>query len=456
MIKYQLSDLGIGSRADRTSAELRLKAKVGAVISICVLIGAASLAGLAQSGASSDLSFSTISKSEIELLLSEVAKSNPKILERLAQDPGMIQAQIESLKQLLALASQAQREGLSTDPTNRQELENIRHEVIATNYDREINKGKSSSPVFGNITKNQIAAYWLGGAGHEAEFTAFLNAKLEILRNNDSEKKSYNITAEEREQARDSYAKIRIYSSEYDAKEKAALLPKVFVQKVDLQVRLQQAQFLSRLLSEKNAERFIATDADIAEYIADNSDLDPKPKRAIAQGILDRAKAGENFAALANEFSEDPGNVGTDGKKKGGIYRDIPEGRMVAPFEKAALSLNAGQVSPELVETDFGFHVIKLEKKGLSKDPAARGQQVYDARHILISTSVDNSQGRSIPLKDYVREQIESAREAEYIERLVAEHKIQVPEDFDIPSVAQAKPITKKPLARKKAVRKRK
>jgi hypothetical protein len=102
MIKYQLSDLGIGSRADRTSAELRLKAKVGAVISICVLIGAASLAGLAQSGASSDLSFSTISKSEIELLLSEVAKSNPKILERLAQDPGMIQAQIESLKQLLA------------------------------------------------------------------------------------------------------------------------------------------------------------------------------------------------------------------------------------------------------------------------------------------------------------------------------------------------------------------
>src|SRR5450631_627264 len=105
-------------------------------------------------------SFNSISKAEIEVLLADVAKTNPKILERLAQDPEMKKQQIENLKQLLAFASEAQKDGLASDPINKQELDNIRAEILAVNYDREINKDKGPMPAFGFITGDQVAAYW--------------------------------------------------------------------------------------------------------------------------------------------------------------------------------------------------------------------------------------------------------------------------------------------------------
>jgi len=71
-------------------------------------------------------------------VLADVAKSNPMILKKLKEDPDMKKQQIDNLKQLLAFASQAQK---STDwpqnTTNKQELDNIRAEIDAVNYDRE-------------------------------------------------------------------------------------------------------------------------------------------------------------------------------------------------------------------------------------------------------------------------------------------------------------------------------
>jgi hypothetical protein len=71
-------------------------------------------------------SFNSITKEEIELLLGDLAKTNPMVLKRFEQDPTMKQEQLKNLKQLLAFASQAQKDGLNNEPNNRQELENIR------------------------------------------------------------------------------------------------------------------------------------------------------------------------------------------------------------------------------------------------------------------------------------------------------------------------------------------
>lgn len=416
-------------------------------------------------------SFKSISKAEIEMLLADVAKANPAILKRLTEDPKMKKDQLENLKQLLAFASQAQREGLADDPTSKQELESIRSEILAVNYDREINKDKGQMPPFGFITEEQVKAYWeednqprpakgwmeqigLGGGNtesrsHEAEFNDFLNAKIELLKASSPEMKDREISEEEKTQARDIFAKIRIYEREYEQKAAAGELSKEFIDKANLQVKLQQAQFLARLYSEKLAEKIKVTDEEIAKYIAEHPELDPAQKRVKAQGILDRAKSGEDFSALANEFTEDPGNKGPDGVDQGGIYKDVPKGQMVAPFEAAALALEQGQVAPELVETDFGFHIIKLERKLEAKSgkdakaetaPGAENGETYDVRHILISTGFkdpENPTAREVPVKEYVRSKLEEEKEKILLEEIVASNNIQVPDDFTVPAISE-------------------
>jgi peptidyl-prolyl cis-trans isomerase C len=74
------------------------------------------------------------------------------------------------------------------------------------------------------------------------------------------------------------------------------------------------------------------------------------------EGILKRARAGEDFAKLAKEYSEDPGS-----KDKGGEYT-FARGQMVAEFEAAAFSLNTNQVS-DIITTRYGYHIIKLSEK---------------------------------------------------------------------------------------------
>ena len=74
------------------------------------------------------------------------------------------------------------------------------------------------------------------------------------------------------------------------------------------------------------------------------------------EGILKRARDGEDFTKLAREYSEDAAS-----KEKGGEYT-FPRGQMVPEFEAAAFSLNTNQVS-DIVTTQFGYHIIKLSEK---------------------------------------------------------------------------------------------
>lgn len=80
--------------------------------------------------------------------------------------------------------------------------------------------------------------------------------------------------------------------------------------------------------------------------------------RAEAESLLQLAQGDADFAALASEHSDDPGSAG-----QGGSLGWFQRGRMVAPFEQAAFGTAPGEVTPEVVETQFGFHVIKVEGK---------------------------------------------------------------------------------------------
>lgn len=391
-------------------------------------------------------SFDRITKEEMELLLKD---GNPMMLKRLADDPEMKKQQIDNLKQMLAIASAAKKEGLANKENVKDELENIRTELTAVNYDRQINKDKGQMPPFSFITEDRVKEFWGEnesngfldkiGVGpkyrREGEFKKFLDTKIALAKEAGQIKEDYVLKEEETQQAKDYFAKTRIYAEE--AKEKSKELGEEFNRKLELMIKLQQAQYLSRLYAkDKLVEKTKVSDAEIDKYLKENPELAPSAeKKAKAEEVLRRAKAGEDFAALAKEFSEDPGS-----KDKGGLYENVPLGQMTPEFEKAALALEPGQIAENLVETPFGYHIIKLEKKDNTTNPQTnQPTQTYNVRHILFSTMVkdpENPMGREVPAREFVRSKLEEEKGQKVLDELMANNPVEVAEDFEIPKVS--------------------
>lgn len=408
--------------------------KVLILVGVILAIGAGLVVWKSKVGGHHEENPNSITKAEMELLLKD---ANPMMLKRLAEDPELKKKQAENLKQLLALASQARKEGLDKGENVEQELENIEAELIAVNYDREINKDKGSMPPFGFITEEQVKQFWEGG--HEEEFRKFIDTKINLMKEANPEMKDREISEEEMGQAKDFYAKIKIYQKEYEEKSRAGEISQELKDKIELQVKLQKAQFLARLYAQKLGDKATVTDEDIDKYLAEHPELDPNGKKAKAEEILNRAKAGEDFAKLANEFSTDPGNQNPQGEPQGGMYKDVPKGRMMPEFEAAALALEPGQIAPNLVETPYGYHIIKLEKKAETKDKNGEPSLTYDVRHILISTGVkdpENPMSREMPVKDFVRSKLQEEKEKQILDEIVANNHVEVAEDYAIPEVS--------------------
>ncbi len=387
--------------------------------------------------------FSSFSKNEMETLLKG---ANPMVLKRLADDPKQKEQQIENLKQLLALASEAQKDSTVNTITMRRALEFIDAAIWAQNYDQEINKDKGPMPSFGFITEDQINAFYGDGEStgffgnatarrRKAELDQFVAINVEFMKKGNATKEDAQPSEEDLKQFRQSFAQVKIYEEEAREKAKSGELSPEFVDKVEVQSKLQRAQFLARQFQEVLAKRTEVTDADIDKYIAEHPELAvATEKRQKAEEILQRAKNGEDFAALAKEFSDDPGS-----KDKGGLYEGVVKKQMVPEFENAALALQPGEISPNLVETNYGFHIIKLEKRGETKDAAGQVTETYDVRHILISTMFkdpENPMAREMPVKDYVKQKLETEKEKTVMDEIVASNHVTVADDFVIPPVS--------------------
>jgi peptidyl-prolyl cis-trans isomerase C len=127
----------------------------------------------------------------------------------------------------------------------------------------------------------------------------------------------------------------------------AEILPKVNVTQADLET-----------FYKENPDQFKQQETIRASHIlisvdSKATDLQKKEARALADGIQKRAKGGEDFAALAKQYSKD------SSAQNGGDLNYFPKGQMVPAFEAAAFALQPNQIS-EVVETPFGFHIIKL------------------------------------------------------------------------------------------------
>lgn len=116
---------------------------------------------------------------------------------------------------------------------------------------------------------------------------------------------------------------------------------------------------------DKNKNNYVQEEEIHARHIlirvdADVSPEDDRKAKERANAVLVKVKKGEDFGQLAKEHSDGPT------KEREGDLGYFGRGQMVKPFEDAAFSLKAGQVS-DLVRTKFGYHIIKVEDRREAK-----------------------------------------------------------------------------------------
>ncbi len=145
----------------------------------------------------------------------------------------------------------------------------------------------------------------------------------------------------------------------------------------DVKADIRKAMHINRLVKSEIEGKISIDEKTVSEYYKNNSsqfledesvkashilvkvdkgagkDVKEAAKKKI-EDLLKKAKKGEDFAKLAKENSDDPGSG-----HNGGDLGFFSKGMMVPPFEKAAFGLKKNEIS-DVVETDFGYHIIKL------------------------------------------------------------------------------------------------
>lgn len=107
--------------------------------------------------------------------------------------------------------------------------------------------------------------------------------------------------------------------------------------------------------------------------------------------LLEKLKADEDFAALAEEYSDCPSS------QQGGDLGYFKRGMMVKPFEDAAFSLNINEIS-EIVQSNFGYHIIKLTDR--------RGDEIRASHILKIVQAGEDDSDRERALMQEIRDRI--------------------------------------------------
>lgn len=125
-----------------------------------------------------------------------------------------------------------------------------------------------------------------------------------------------------------------------------------------------ESYFVSKITSErekdmysKNKEDGEYTIASVRHILIGNENRSDEEAKKLAEDITKRLQGGEDFAALAKEYSDDPGS-----KDNGGLYKDARVTDWVPEFKQAAIELEIGAIS-DPVKTDYGYHVMKVEDR---------------------------------------------------------------------------------------------
>ncbi|HEX5702073.1 MAG TPA: peptidylprolyl isomerase [Pyrinomonadaceae bacterium] len=337
-----------------------------------------------------------LSADDMSLIASDQA---PQVRMRLASDEASRKDFVKNIRELLAVAEEARAKGFTNRADVKRQLELMRAFIISQIQAKEQGQGQ------GQVTQAEIEGFFKE-PGQEERLKQFI-----------ADARARNPAMAQQEISPEQMTEIRTQLGQVLIGERRGVAAGLDQQrKTQLQLMLQQSRLLASMYEEEvlvkaakpsQAEidayvkahpeeqvhaRHILIATKSAEMPTEQGGLDKPAARAKAEEVLKRVKAGENFENLAKEYSDD------GSKQNGGDLGWFGKGRMVPEFENAAFALQPGQTS-EIVESQFGFHIIKNEGRRTG-DPERASQEVAQEKEKKLIEEIVKRQSGHITIAE--------------------------------------------------------
>ncbi|HKR13995.1 MAG TPA: peptidylprolyl isomerase [Pyrinomonadaceae bacterium] len=371
----------------------------------------------------------TLTEAEIVAMLQHQTLMEPDRVHAIVANAATRKIFLNGLRDYLGLAAKARSVGLADDPNIKLNVEYKKNLLLAGMYQ---NKLDNDNKRFYEIPKEATAAFW-SNPQNEKQFQAEINGlravQQSVKQNSGNPLAVPDLQGEAWEKNRNQWAKTRILSNM--AKADAGFMNQ---QAIQLRLRVVEAGVLAfNYLNKYWLKDGMPAEDEIDQYLAAHPEYDVTKKREKAVSLLQRAKGGEDFEKLAEEFSEDDVS-----KSEGGLYENVGIGFLWQEVEDVALGLSKGQIADRLVETKYGYHVVQLVDSRVAKDQNGDDATKLSVRHILLrktfaepGTPLDSSVPPSfMEARDIAVIVLKNEKRRRFIDEIVKAESISLPDDF--------------------------